>query len=94
MFHMSLKSNQPCSNTMRTYFLLEMFKIMAISKRKIIVPVCKNGIEMEKIIRLYVQNANFDDNLNDLPKQERIIPQTNRNRPSFVYINITFINLV
>lgn len=52
-------------------------------------PVCKNGIEMEKIIRLYVTNTEFDNEINDVPKQDRICPQVNRERPSFVLINFS-----
>ena len=58
------------------------------SKDSLSCPVCKNGIEMEKIIRLYVQNAEFDNDVNDIPRQERINPQINRNRPSFVCLLI------
>jgi len=54
------------------------------SKDKLACPVCKNGIEMDKIIKLFVPNAEFDNDANDIPKQERIDPQINRNRPSFV----------
>lgn len=58
------------------------------SKDKLSCPVCKNGIEMEKIIRLYVTNAEFDNEMDDIPKQDRINPQVNRNKPSFVKIII------
>ncbi len=53
---------------------------------KLSCPVCKNGIEMEKIIRLFVTNAEFDNENDDVPKQDRINPQANSNRPSFVIL--------
>lgn len=54
------------------------------SKDKLVCPVCKNGIEMNKIIRLYYQGGEHDKEINDLPRQERIEPQVNMSRPGFV----------
>ncbi len=43
-------------------------------------PVCKNGIEMNKLISIY-GSENLDND--DRPKPERVQPVTNTNRPSF-----------
>ncbi len=43
-------------------------------------PVCKNGIDLNKIISIYGSDNSLND---DRPKPERVEPVTNRNRSSF-----------
>lgn len=44
-------------------------------------PVCKNGINMDRVISLYANSTNKHQ---DKPKAERIAPVENRNRPQFL----------
>ena len=60
------------------------------SKDKLYCPVCKNGIDKSKIIRLYIQNGEFDNDMNDFPKPERIEPQLNDTTPGFVRNNFAY----
>jgi hypothetical protein len=53
-------------------------------KSTLVCPVCRNGIDMDRIIPLYAgENTEKDSR----PKPERIDPTVNRNRQSYV---ITF----
>jgi hypothetical protein len=44
-------------------------------------PICKNGIEISKMIRIYDGN---DGDTQDAPRNERQSPVENRHNPSFV----------
>jgi hypothetical protein len=49
-------------------------------------PICKNGIDLNKMIRLYDGNDTTDstDGTTGQPKNERTPPVVNRNTPSFM----------
>lgn len=51
------------------------------NSKKMFCPTCKNGIELSKVIPLY---ANSTNKYSDKPRQERIEPQNNPNRPGFL----------
>lgn len=57
---------------------------------KMFCPICKNGINMDRVISLY---ANSTNKHHDKPKAEREAPVTNRNRPGFIrtiYNSLTY----
>jgi E3 ubiquitin-protein ligase RNF5 len=49
-------------------------------------PVCKNGIDLNKMTRLYCSNDKDNDGESG-PKNERVPPVENQNRPTFVNKN-------
>lgn len=60
------------------------------NSNKMFCPTCKNGIKLENVIPLY---ANSSNKYNDKPKNERIDPQVNQNRPGFfqsIYRSFTY----
>ncbi len=74
----------PVATSCGHIFCWKCLKSWMDSQDKLSCPVCKNGIIKDQIVRLFVPNADFDENINDIPKQERINPQVNPNRPGFV----------
>lgn len=57
-------------------------KMWVSNSDKMFCPICKNGINMDRVISLY---ANSTNKHTDKPKSERLEPVENRSRPGFFY---------
>ncbi len=55
------------------------------SQNVLICPICKNGIEMDRIVKLYTNNNNDKDEIDDRPQAQRNEPRRNNSRPSFYH---------
>ncbi len=53
------------------------------SQNVLICPICKNGIEMDRIVKLYTNDENNKGEVDDRPQSRRTEPIQNNNRPSF-----------
>ncbi len=53
------------------------------SQSVLVCPVCKNGIEMDRIVKLYTNDENNKGEVDDRPQSRRTEPIQNNNRPSF-----------
>lgn len=62
-------------------FCWECLKKWIYTSNQMFCPICKNGINIDKAISLYVNSTNKHK---DKPKQERVAPIENRNRPGFI----------
>ena len=49
---------------------------------KMFCPICKNGINMDRVISLFGNSSNKHT---DKPKAERVAPVENRNKPGYLY---------
>lgn len=47
-------------------------------------PVCRNGIEEDKIIKLFTDKEENSKEVDDRPQPKKINPQANHNRPNFM----------
>ena len=62
------------------------------SRDKIECPICRNGFEKKDIIRLFIENGKISDDINDIPKHERVDPVRNRDRSTFQNFSSMFFN--
>ncbi len=62
------------------------------SRDKIECPICRNGFEKKNIIKLFIQDGKTNDDIKDLPKQDRIDPVRNRERNTFRNFSSMFFN--
>ena len=46
-------------------------------------PMCRNGIEQDKIIKLFTDKETKSDEVDDRPQPKKVEPQKNANRPRF-----------
>lgn len=53
------------------------------SQKYMVCPICKNGIQRERITKLFVDNSDSDPNVvDDRPKAEHVNPVINNQRPN------------
>jgi hypothetical protein len=73
----------PVATTCGHVFCWKCLKTWLANLDKHICPLCKNGVDLKKVVRLYSNNQGNDDP-DDMPKTERVDPVRNTNNRGFV----------
>lgn len=67
-------------------FCWKCIKSWTYGQTMLVCPVCKNGLDMNKVISLYTSSSQFNAEKDERPKTDRIDPVRNQEGPSFVWI--------